>query len=442
MPADPRGLRPGERARIWQLHSEGCTGAEISRQTGRHHSLITRVLASPKPDGLPEPQPQQPTEETYKRTEKGDECLISYVSGERIKTLDQALEHADVDLTKWYVDRWEVSVHEVPMRVRRGQDAEGRWKPDSPIQTDCWRVKLYLKRLLPKPLQEATDALLARMERYSPKYPKFAAVRRPSRPRLLVVDLFDVHLGKMAWMPETGNNADLRSGEAVFRNAVEDLIAEVGSQNIEKILFPIGQDFFHIDSPKNQTFAGTQMDVDGRFAKITEVGCMSIVWAVEYCLPIAPIELILIPGNHDPTASFHLAMFLSAWFRNCSRVEVDRGPRTRKYRQYGKTLLGFTHGDEVKPEKLPGIMATEVPREWGETRFREVHCGHRHRARQTQHVPVNTHDGTIVRELRALSATDKWHYDHGFVGAQRAADAFVYSPDSGFVGNWCANARE
>jgi hypothetical protein len=169
---------------------------------------------------------------------------------------------------------------------------------------------------------------------------------------------------------------------------------------------------------------------------------MAMVWMAELCLQIAPVEFILVQGNHDTTASFHLARFLYGWFHSHERVTVDYNTMKRKYRQYGKTLLGFTHGDEVKPEKLPGIMATEVPREWGETRFREVHCGHRHRARQTQHVPVNTHDGTIVRELRALSATDKWHYDHGFVGAQRAADAFVYSPDSGFVGNWCANARE
>jgi hypothetical protein len=78
----------------------------------------------------------------------------------------------------------------------------------------------------------------------------------------------------------------------------------------------------------------------------------------------------LLPGNHDPTAVWALAYALHAYFANDPDVEIDLGPSKFWYFEFGKVLIGSTHGDTVKPERLPGIMAADKPVEWGVAKHR------------------------------------------------------------------------
>lgn len=56
-------------------------------------------------------------------------------------------------------------------------------------------------------------------------------------------------------------------------------------------------------------------------------------------------------------AALKKAKVLEAYFHNHPRVQVNTEPTTRKYVEYGVTLLGFDHGDELKPQRLPDLMA-------------------------------------------------------------------------------------
>ena len=348
-----------------------------------------------------------------------------------VKTLEDALRVAEVDQKVWHVDRWECAQWTVPIGT----------KP-TPITTQQYRVKVFLRRILSRSLQAATDAVFEKLARHAPKYPTPPKVaNHPGEPFLCVLGLFDVHFGKLAWGRETGEDYDLKTAESVFRNAVEDMLAESAGRPVTEFLLPIGNDFYHIDNSRNTTHAGTPQDTDGRYAKVIESGELAVIWAVERLMVLGPVRVVWVPGNHDPTTSYHLARTVAAWFRRCDRVSVDCSPSPRKYHRYGTTLLGMTHGNEERHTSLPALMATERPAEWAAAKCREWLLGHQHRSRQFGTRPVDTHDGVTVRVLPSLAGTDAWHHRKGYVSARHAAEVYWYGRDRGYAGHAVVPAR-
>jgi hypothetical protein len=264
----------------------------------------------------------------YKRTEDGDTAKVQYLATRPIRTLEDALAYADVDTTVWRVRRWSATAWQSGMKLRTFDD-KGKVAAEQPYVQDLWRVSMDLERILPKPWHDATEALIRRMMDHSPTYPVPPVRQRPADPHLLELDLFDVHFGKLAWKPETGNDYDLRIAETVYKNAVLDLLDRAAGFAIDTILLPIGNDFFHVDNHTNTTTAGTPQDVDGRYAKMIEVGTLAVIWAIETLMTVAPVDVIHVPGNHDRLTSLHLAREIAAWFRSCDRVTVDYSPTDR-----------------------------------------------------------------------------------------------------------------
>ena len=73
-----------------------------------------------------------------------------------------------------------------------------------------------------------------------------------------------------------------------------------------------------------------------------------------------------------------MSMMLQAHFRNSSSIRVDATPMFRSYHRYGATLMGFHHGDIVKPKDIMQITAVEAKEHWSETVYRAIFTGHYH----------------------------------------------------------------
>lgn len=374
-----------------------------------------------------------------KFVESGDTAEVEFSCEKRIRTVDDAIRHGQIDTSIWRVDRFEVTSWEQGAKLRVvGPD--GKQMGDRPTIQTLWRVALKLKRILPKPYLDAAEALFDRVKDHAPRYPK-VEYAKPRTPHLLEIDLFDCHFGKLAWARETGEDYDLRIAERLFRDAVHDILSRAEGYGIERIVFPIGNDFCHVDGPNNQTTAGTPQDTDGRFWKIVDIMNAAMVWAFEECLKVAPTKGVLVEGNHDRVASGYLARHLAAWFHRSPDVSIDFEPRSRKYELYGPTLIGWTHGCDEKPSSLPMIMATEAPEMWASSSFREWHCGHFHSSKRTDFNAVSNHDGVKVRNLQSLSGRDAWHYRKGYVGGKRAAEAFLFCRETGDVHSFEVSMR-
>lgn len=441
----PRSRRPRlSESKVAMLAESHSAGLSI-RQAARKHGIPISTVAARystwnggKVKGV----------EGRKFVGRTDGADVEYVSRHEIRTREDAIRFGEVDESRYYVHRWEVTSYETPVKINTGVDRKGRKRADRLKVVHLWRVKLDLRLIAPIPVIDAVKILTSELRNIAPKDWKPAIITRIGDPVLLEVDLFDVHFGKLAWGPETGgDNYDLKIAEARFRHAVEDILAATDRWNIEEILFAIGNDLLHIDNFQAQTTKGTHVDTDSRFPKVWGVMKRCTVWAFEQFLARARVKGMLVQGNHDFLTAMLAAEYLDAWFRNCDRVTIDTGPDPWKIHDYGANLFGYTHGDNVPGDGikvLPDMLTSMALSAGIDLRLikrREVKLGHRHSDKQLSTRDVEEIRGTKVRWMNALSATDAWHRKMGFIGCHQAASGIVYAKDGRFVNVFEVDAR-
>ena len=142
------------------------------------------------------------------------------------------------------------------------------------------------------------------------------------------------------------------------------------------------------------------------------------------------ITVRILPGNHDEHSAVAVAYFLSAWYRNESRVTVDLDPSLFLWFRFGKVLLGATHGHTVKAKDMASIMAHRRAKDWGETAHRFVHCFHVHH----REVLATEGKGVITEVHQAPIPQDAWHFGAGFLSG-RSIKAITYHERLGWYGD-------
>jgi hypothetical protein len=265
---------------------------------------------------------------------------------------------------------------------------------------------------------------------------------------LFEVSIFDLHIGKLAWMGETGENYDTKIASYRFMKTIETLIQRASGFQYSRILFPVGNDFFNSDTIFNTTTKGTPQDEDLRWQKTFQVGVKLLVDAINMLKQTGVIvDVMVIPGNHDFERSYYMGAYLEAWFNEDEQVNINNGASPRKYYKFGKVLLGLTHGGEEKESSLPLLMATDIESKpmWSETLFHEFHLGHVHRKKNINYMvldktrTVSEDLGVTIRYLSSLTGTEEWHHKKGFVGAIKAGEGFIWNDENGLVAHLNSN---
>jgi len=358
-----------------------------------------------------------------------------------VRTLDELIAYMRVDLTVWEVERHVINKWEVVGKPGSNNSLKANTESGFAVEP-LYQVKAWLKRRVKTVHVTALEQLITRLEQHALRPQKNKRQSAPRRPAvahrfLLEVSLFDAHFGLLAWGKETGEDYDLKISEQKYQAAVEDLLQKTRGCAPERIVFPLGNDFFHVNNPEGVTPAGhNALDVDGRLAKVLETGELAVIRALESCSRLAPVTVLWIPGNHDPETSFYLCRIIKAYFRNDPRVKVDCGPSPRKYLHYGQNLIGYPHGNEERHADLPTIMAGENRGTWGRVKYCEWHVGHLHKQKETRYSASDTYGGIIVRTLPSLAGTDAWHFKKGYVNGRRIAEANLYDHDQGPVATY------
>ena len=251
---------------------------------------------------------------------------------------------------------------------------------------------------------------------------------------MLEINIPDAHFGKMAWGKETqGRSYDTPIAAATFDRALETLIERSKGFKFEKILFVVGNDLLNSDNELGTTTKGTAVSTDCRYQKTFVTVRRTIVNGINRLKEIAPVHVVLVSGNHDDLGVWHLGDSLECAFDQEPDVLIDNAPTYRKYVRFGNVLLMLTHGDKGKREDYPLLMATERSKDFGETKFREIHTGHIHQTKlQERH-------GVRVRILPSLSPPNAWHSENGFVEQQRNAEAYVWNTNEGLIAQFFHN---
>jgi len=239
------------------------------------------------------------------------------------------------------------------------------------------------------------------------------------------LNIADFHLAKKTIQGDT-----LDSKTFDYYKTINGLINKVCSNySINKIVFPISNDFFHSDNYQNTTTNGTPQDVTGWFDEEYEKGFTLLANSISFLsTQCKELEIILVQGNHDRTKGFYVAHALEVFFKEEKHIKFKRNHSVTKSTVLGNTFIGYHHGNSCKLEELPLLFATgENSEAFGKARYREIHTGDKH------HYMAKEIKGVRIQQMPSLSGTDRWHLDNGYINQIRAALALVYHPIYGKI---------
>lgn len=394
----------------------------LARWTGAQAYQVNQ----PAPSLTPPPAPESHPRGAELQVSGNDQDQAISYRGSRIKTIEDLLAFSQTDTSIWEVEKHVINKWEVGAK----DPASG-----GILTEPLFQLKLWLRRrVVEQKLESLMQGLLAQFQQAAPIIP--AVHHEPSNRRgLLEVSIMDMHLGK--YCPESGTgrafNADVC--ERMFNTAVQDLLAKTNGLNPEKMLFVVGNDMLNTDHLGRETTAGTPQSCDISYQEAFVRGRKLLVDAILTLREKAPVEVIVVPGNHDTQVCYYLGDSLSGWLHRTEGVTVDNSPRPRKYLRFHRNLIGFTHGHNEKHHDLPLLLATEDPEGWAQSRHREFHLGHFHARKHKLFVPSFDRAGVLVRILPSLCPPDAWHASMGY-NARLAAEALYFDPEEGCVATY------
>ena len=249
---------------------------------------------------------------------------------------------------------------------------------------------------------------------------------------LTVYVIPDAHIGMLAWGRETGADYDLSIALKSITGAVSDLVAQSRKSSNALVLW-LG-DTMHQDDASNKTpRSGHVLDVDGRYPKVlraaAEISNQVIANAAQSHRNVLARFL---PGNHDPNAAHALALASSMHFSQSKHIEINDDPSLHFYHRFGRVLIGATHGHTIKPDRMAMMLATDRPKDWGDTVHRHFFFGHVHHesARETGGVRVESFSSPAAKD--AYAAGGGWR-------SNRALVAITFHKERGEIGRHRVN---
>ena len=239
-------------------------------------------------------------------------------------------------------------------------------------------------------------------------------------PILAEISLPDFHFGKV-----TGET--LQEQIHLYVNSIQELVGKLAPYNVSKFVLPIGNDLMNSEGLRRTTTKGTPQEDNATWQETFRGATRAVITSIRMLLNVAPVDVIVVSGNHDYERMFYLGDVIDAYFHSTDLVTVDNGFDSRKYYKHGEVLLGFTHGDNEKMQDLPLIMATERPMDFATSKYREWHLGHLHKMMQDEY------RGISVKFLPSLCASDAWHRIKGY-HSDRKAQCYVWNGETGLEG--------
>lgn len=237
----------------------------------------------------------------------------------------------------------------------------------------------------------------------------------------------DYHLGMMAWHKQGGATWNLPVAEAMLWDSFKRMVD--ASPAAATAVLNIQGDFLHSDGLVPVTPAHKHvLDASGQFAEIVDAAIRVLRRLISYALAKhTRVHLIIVEGNHDEASSMWLRKMFAAIYEYESRLTVNDSELPYYVHVHGDVMLAFHHGHKVKNEQLPLLFASQFPREWGASKFRHAHCGHRH------HLDEKEYAGMVVTQHPTISARDAYAARGGWI-SERAAIGITYHARAGQYG--------
>jgi len=255
------------------------------------------------------------------------------------------------------------------------------------------------------------------------KYPKVEGLYKN---KLMEIPAIELHLGKMAWNGDTGQDYDKDIAVKRFYEILEQVSQIQERENCDTAFITIGNDFFNSDTVNNTTTKGTPQSNDLRWKKMFLIGLRLYTEFLETLRSkFNNIDVRLCSGNHDKMSSFYLYVTLQQYFKNDDKIKFSDNYKDYQCYQFGKCAIFFGHGDG-NLKRITKSIPAEFFKEWGSSEYRELHLGHLHKE-----VTVDDESGMITRRIGSPTGTDQWHYEERYIGATQKHQIFIWDKEKG-----------
>lgn len=254
----------------------------------------------------------------------------------------------------------------------------------------------------------------------------------PSAPndRLIVdYEFGDPHFGMYADKEMVGEHFDTDRASQLARNAILQMVSEAPAARIAHLTW-IG-DNTHANDKKHVTpSSAAPLDIDPRgHGHALMAAARAAIFAVNAMLTKHEnVVANILPGNHDPDAALALAAIVAMAFEGNPRVSCDVTPRRVRMFEYGKVGLVYHHGDKIKLDKMPMVIAEDYREAWGRITAWFAISGHIH---HEQWIEVM---GVLCRSLSTLAGKDRWHSEEGYRALEKTGYT-VYDTRYGMKGH-------
>lgn len=264
--------------------------------------------------------------------------------------------------------------------------------------------------------QNLLDQIKDLVDQYVEELPRFAPkpfdVAYTSEDLMAVYPLGDPHIGMKAYKDEAGDDWDLQKAQEVFCG-VFDRLVKTAPHCEQAVIVNLG-DYFHRDNVAGVTERHRHnLDTDGNYLMMVDTGLKIMIQMINSALEHHhTVKVITIIGNHDDTGAMFMQVALKHMYAEEPRVFIDCTSSVFQYFEHGQCFFGVHHGHTCKADKLPLVMATDKPEQWGNSKFRYWLTGHIH------HDSRKEYSGCSVESFRTLAAKDAYAYSGGYRAGQ------------------------
>lgn len=243
--------------------------------------------------------------------------------------------------------------------------------------------------------------------------------KRDNIENMILIDIADLHLNKFS------DDYDMEIAKTRFNNAIDVFL---NNTSAEDCIFVIGEDYFNIDTINKTTTKGTPQDTEVDVYKMFDFGLKLMIETLHtLSVFFDKVNVILIQGNHDKLLSYMLVKALEHYNFEKGNIVFNSEIKSRKYIEYGNSLIGLGHLDTENKKQKQFLMQNEVKEMYGKSKYNYFVSGHLH------NYSVEEIGGVQYIRLPSLSGSDNWHNEMGYITQTKSAIAIEFNKDKGMI---------
>jgi hypothetical protein len=231
----------------------------------------------------------------------------------------------------------------------------------------------------------------------------------------------DEHVGVRCVFEQVGVQYGLKEAVELMRDNFATLVARTPKTN--RALYVNLGDQLHANDHMDVTPASKHplFSADS-FDNVADAVVELNKWRIEYLM------------SHYPNLQIR---GVAGWLFRCYKymfqnknVDVQFWTEGLGVERFGNNMLGFAHGDFMKPNVMAGACADRFPEIYGATRMRYLHTGHFHNDKAN-----DTWGGFKHFCHRTMAPKDLYSFSHGYLSRQ-SMKSFLYDFKEGEVASF------